>query len=281
MAIIAAIQMTSGSSLPANLSLAGQLVAQAVTAGAELVVLPENFALMPANEKEIARYQETISDASSGTSSQDVPIQTFLSDLAKKHGIWILGGTVPISSADKAKPYASSLLFNSEGQLAMRYDKIHLFDVEILGSKEKYTESDTITSGNKVSVCETPFGKVGVAICYDLRFPELFRELSAQGAELILFPAAFTAMTGKAHWETLLRARAIENLSYLVAAAQGGYHVNGRMTYGNSMIIDPWGSIVGIKADNRPGIVIAEIDSNFTYKTRASFPTLKHKKLPL
>ena len=277
MAKVAAIQMTSGSSLPANLSLAGQLVAQAVGSGAELVVLPESFALMPANEKESARYQETISDISSKTQ----PIQRFLSDLAKQYGIWILGGTIPVSSDDESKPYSTSLLFNSAGKMVMRYDKIHLFDVEILGSKEKYTESDTVSCGNEVNVCDTPFGKVGVAICYDLRFPELFRELSAQGAEIFLFPAAFTAMTGKAHWETLLRARAIENLSFLVAAAQGGYHVSGRMTYGNSMIIDPWGSIVGIKADNRPGIVVADIDTHFTSKTRTSFPALKHKRFPL
>ncbi len=273
MAKVASIQMTSGSSVPANLSLAEKLVSQAVGSGAELVVLPENFALMPAKETETASHQEQISSAG--------PIQTFLSDLANKHGIWILGGTIPIASADADKPYSTSLLFNNAGEQVLRYDKIHLFDVQILGSEEKYTESDTITRGNQISVYDTPFGKVGVAICYDLRFPELFRELSAQGAEIILFPAAFTAMTGKAHWETLLRARAIENLTYLVAAAQGGYHVSGRMTYGNSMIIDPWGSIVSIKGDDRPGVVIADIDPHFISKTRTSFPSLQHRRLPL
>jgi len=204
-------------------------------------------------------------------------MQTFLSEQARKHQIWIVGGTIPIWYDDPNKIIAACILYNAQGEVVARYEKIHLFDVE-LGNDESYKESETIASGSKVVVADTPFGKLGLAICYDLRFPELFRHLIDKGAEIIAIPSAFTATTGRAHWEVLVRARAIENLCYVIAADQGGYHLSGRNTFGDSMIVDPWGNVLN-RLSQGAGVVVADIDIERMKKTRRTFPCLQHRKL--
>lgn len=266
---MATIQMASGTNVSANLIEAARLISDATKAGAKLIVLPENFAIMGMNEEDKVHLGEV-----EGTGV----IQDFLSEQAKKNNIWLIGGTIPLSSDDKDRIFAACLVFDENGNKVSRYDKIHLFDVHLDDSGETYKESETIKAGNNVVVVDTPYGKIGLAICYDLRFPELFRQMVLSGAEIIALPSAFTAITGKAHWEVLLRARAIENLSYVIASAQGGYHVNGRETHGDSMIIDPWGAVL----DHLPlgsGYVIADIDINQVKKVRQSFPVLEHRKI--
>ncbi|HGG59883.1 MAG TPA: carbon-nitrogen hydrolase family protein [Gammaproteobacteria bacterium] len=271
MSKFAAIQMGSGSQVSANLLAAEKLIAEAVRDGAEFVVLPENFALMGKTEQDKLEIREK-----EGAGR----LQTFLSEQARKHGVWLHGGTIPLASDDPGKVYATSLLFDANGRQVARYDKIHLFDVHVVGSDERYTESETIIRGDQVVVADTPFGRVGMAVCYDLRFPELFRQMLDQGAEIILLPAAFTDITGRAHWEILLRARAIENLCYIVAAAQGGYHVNGRATYGHTMIVDPWGGIVAARNSTSCGVVVGDIKTEYLQTTRKQFPALEHRRLP-
>lgn len=266
---VAAIQMASGPNVSANLTEAGKLIGQAVDEGAGLVVLPENFAIMGMAEKDKLKVSEA---AGSGQ------IQDFLAKESGRHGAWIVGGTIPLKTSDDKRVRAASLVYNDKGELAGRYDKIHLFDVKLEESGETYNESETIEHGDKIEVLDTPFGRLGVAVCYDLRFPEMFRSMTDQSVEIIAVPSAFTAITGKAHWETLLRARAIENLSYVVAAAQGGYHVSGRETYGNSMIVDPWGAILDC-LPRGSGVVSAEIDLQKIHNTRRSFPVLKHRRM--
>ncbi len=268
MSKVAAIQMASAPQRDANLMEARRLIHLAKDQGAELVVLPENFPIMGIQESDKVEIREAYGDG---------PIQTFLSEQAAKHGIWIVGGTVPIWCDDPNKIIAASILYNAQGQEVARYEKIHLFDVE-LGNEESYKESETITSGTDVIVADTPFGKLGLAICYDLRFPELFRQLIDKGAEIIAIPSAFTATTGKAHWEVLVRARAIENLCYVIAADQGGYHLSGRNTYGDSMIVDPWGNILN-RLSQGAGVVLADIDIEHMHNTRRTFPCLQHRKL--
>jgi len=269
MSRVAAIQMASGPNVGANLIEVKRLIAQAVDAGAELIVLPENFAIMGLTEADKVGLREKEGDG---------PIQAFLSQQAKGNGVWIVGGTIPLESADENKVRAACLLFDAEGKQVARYDKIHLFDVMLEENKESYIESETIEAGDSCIVVDTPFGRLGIAICYDLRFPELFRMLLDQGVDIIAVPSAFTAITGRAHWETLVRARAIENLSYVIAAAQGGYHVNGRETYGNSMIVDPWGVVLD-RLPNGSGVVTAEIDPVRLALTRQNFPSISHRKL--
>jgi nitrilase len=266
---IAAIQMASGTNVSANLIEAGRLISDAARAGARLVVLPENFAIMGMHENDKVKIRE---NDGAGT------VQNFLSEQAAKHKIWLIGGTIPLSCGDEKHVRAACLVYDDKGQRVSRYDKVHLFDVHIDISSETYNESETTEAGSKVVVVDTPFGKIGLAVCYDLRFPELFRKMVMQGAEIIVLPSAFTAITGKAHWEVLLRARAIENLSYVVASAQGGYHVNGRETHGDSMVIDPWGTVL----DRLPfgsGFVIADIDIEQLHNIRRSFPVLQHRKI--
>ncbi|NNJ92550.1 MAG: carbon-nitrogen hydrolase family protein [Gammaproteobacteria bacterium] len=265
----AAIQMATGPNVSANLLTAEQLVEDAVNDNAGLIVLPENFAYMGKAESDVLAIKEQQGDG---------PLQNFLSQLASKHGIWIVGGTVPIECCDQSKVFASSLVYNDRGEQVARYDKIHLFDVHLVEADEQYSESSTIEPGSETCVINTPFGKLGVAICYDLRFPELFRNLVDRGVEIIALPAAFTAITGKAHWETLVRARAIENLSYVIAAAQGGFHLSGRETYGHSMIVDPWGSVLA-QVPRGPGSVSVKIDIDFLTNTRRNFPCIDHRKL--
>lgn len=265
----AVIQMASGTNVNANLLSTEKLLEQAAAQGARLAVLPENFAFLGADTRDVLPFREAEGDG---------PLQHFLSQAAKRLGLWLVGGTIPLETVDATKCRAASLLFDSEGREVARYDKQHLFDVTVPDSGEQYNESDTIEPGDKVTVVDTPLGRLGMAVCYDLRFPELFRSMLDEGAELFALPAAFTAATGRAHWEVLVRARAIENLAYLLASAQGGFHVGGRETWGHSMIVDPWGSVVA-EQERGNGVVVAEIDREFLTSTRRNFPTLDHRRL--
>ncbi len=267
--LAAAVQMASGPQVDANLLEAGRLVAQAAEAGARLVVLPENFAFLGARERDKLAVREAEGEG---------PIQAFLSQQAARHGIWLVGGTIPLATADPSRVRAACLLYGPDGKAVARYDKMHLFDVEVPDSGERYTESETIEPGDGPVVAETPLGRVGLAVCYDLRFPELFRAMVDRGMELLAVPSAFTAVTGRAHWELLVRARAVENQCHVIAAAQGGYHVDGRETHGDSMIVDPWGTVLG-RLPRGAGIVVADLDPERTREIRGRFPALAHRRL--
>jgi len=267
----AAIQMASGPNVSANLLKAEQLVAEAVEQKAGLIVLPENFACMWKKESHLLKLRE---------SDGDGPLQEYLGQLAKRYGIWLVGGTIPMKARNNNKVRAACLVYNDKGKRVARYDKIHLFDVHIVETKERYVESDTIEPGNQTVVVDSPFGKLGIAVCYDLRFPEMFRTLLDKGMEIICLPAAFTAFTGKAHWKPLIRARAIENQCYVIAAGQGGFHINGRETHGNSMIVDPWGNVLS-KTGRGTGSVSHSLSLEYLEKTRRKFPVIKHRTLHL
>jgi len=265
---VAAIQMASGPNVKANLAEAEKLIKIAVQQQAELVVLPENFAIMGTSETDKVKIAETFG---SGL------LQDYLRDQAINNNIWLVGGTIPILSKESGKVFAACLLYNPQGEVVARYDKIHLFDVTIEATNESYTESETITPGDRIVVVDTPFGRLGLAVCYDLRFPELFRAMVEQNMEICALPSAFTSLTGKVHWESLLRARSIENLSFIIAADQGGYHVGGRETHGDSMIIDPWGLVLN-RLPHGTGVVVSNIDIEKLEHTRKMFPALKHKR---
>ena len=269
MPLLAAVQMASGPNVNANLLEAGRLIATAAGAGAGLVVLPENFALMGMTE-----YDKVLQREEDGHG----PIQDFLAEQAARHGLWIVGGTVPLAAHDPDKIRAACLVFDDRGHRVVRYDKIHLFDVHVEETGEHYTESETIEPGGEVAVVDSPFGRLGLAVCYDLRFPELFRKLLDQRLDLLALPAAFTAATGRAHWEVLVRARAVENLCYVVASAQGGYHVNGRETHGDSMVVDPWGTVLD-RLPRGSGVVLAKMERARLEGIRRSFPALEHRRL--
>jgi predicted amidohydrolase len=269
MTVVACIQMASGPNPGANLLEAERLIEEAVSQQARLVVLPENFALMGKSERDKVELREK---PGSGA------IQTFLAEQAARHGIWLVGGTVPLVANDDNKVRAACLVYDDRGQLAGRYDKIHLFDVQLVDSDEQYTESETIEPGDEVVVIDTPFGRMGLSVCYDLRFPELFRQQLEAGMEIIVLPSAFTAITGRAHWEVLVRARAIENLCYVIAPDQGGYHLNGRETFGHSMIVDPWGTVLNSLARG-PGVVCADVELGRLNSARRNFPSIQHRRL--
>ena len=260
---IAAIQMASGPYVSANLSEAERLIEIAAAQGAKLVVLPEYFAIMGFKETDKVAVRE---EEGKG------PIQTFLKTMAKKHKIWLIGGSIPLVSNFPNKVRNSCLVYDDKGQQVARYDKIHLFGLDL--GNEHYHEEKTIESGDAIQVVDTPFGKIGLSICYDLRFPELYRAMGE--VNMIVIPSAFTDTTGKAHWETLIRARAIENLSYVIAPAQGGYHLSGRETHGNSMIVDPWGVILD-RLPRGSGVVIATMNPKYQQSLRKSLPALKHR----
>ena len=266
---VAAIQMASGPNVKANLAEAEKLIKIAVQQEAELVVLPENFAIMGMAETDKVKIAE---EYGSGL------LQDYLKEQAIRHNIWLVGGTIPLRSDEPGKVFATCLLINPEGEIVSRYDKIHLFDVTIEASNESYTESETISAGKDIVVVDTPFGRLGLAVCYDLRFPELFRAMVEQKMEICALPSAFTSLTGKVHWESLLRSRAIENLSFMIAADQGGYHVGGRETHGDSMIVDPWGQVLN-RLPHGTGVVVANIDLAKLEHTRKMFPALEHKRL--
>lgn len=264
---VAAIQMASGPQVAANLSEASRLIKMAAEQGASLVALPEYFAIMGLKDTDKLKVAE---DFGKG------PIQEFLARTAKRYGVWLLGGSLPLKSTDETRIRNSSLLFDNKGNCVARYDKIHLFGFR--RGAEHYDESGTIEPGNEVVAVDTPFGRLGLAICYDLRFPELYRGMNEP--DIIFVPSAFTETTGRAHWETLIRARAIENFAYVVAPAQGGYHMNGRETHGNTMIVDPWGVVLD-RLPRGSGVVTAGINPVHLMEVRTSLPALKHKTLGL
>jgi len=262
---VAAVQMASSPHVSSNLVEAKRLIDIAVEQGAKIVVLPEYFCIMGTKDSDKVNVREKVGDG---------PIQRFLSKMAKEHKIWLIGGSVPLISNYPGKVRNSCLVYDDKGTQVARYDKIHLFGLDL--GTEHYHEENTIEPGDQIVVVDTPYGKIGLSICYDLRFPELYRAMGE--VDMIVVPAAFTETTGKAHWETLVRARAIENLCYVVASAQGGYHLSGRETHGNSMIVDPWGVILD-RLPRGSGIVIANINPKYQQSLRASLPALKHKTI--
>ncbi len=262
---VAAVQMVSTPKVEENLAAAAKLVARAAERGAKLVALPEYFCIlgMSGTDKVAAKEKDGAG-----------PIQEFLSGTAKRHGVWLVGGSVPLACADPGKVRNSCLVYCSDGRRVARYDKIHLFGLDL--GEERFDEAKTIEAGTQARALDSPFGRIALSVCYDLRFPELYRALAP--IDIILVPSAFTATTGRAHWETLLRARAIENLAWVLAPAQGGKHRNGRRTHGHSMVVDPWGKVVAERAAG-PGVVVAEVDPAFQAKLRRSLPALAHRVL--
>ncbi len=240
-------------------------IAKAAEQGAKLVVLPEFFAIMGMQATDTVKVREQMGRGS---------MQQFLSETARKHQIWLVGGSIPLVANSPDKVRNSCLVYDETGAQVARYDKIHLFNLTL--GNEQYNEAQTIEAGNQVVVVDSPFGRIGLAVCYDLRFPELFRAM--KNVDIIVLPAAFTATTGKMHWEPLVRARAIENLSYFIAAAQGGYHVNGRETHGHSMIVDPWGRILD-ELQRGSGVVMADVNPSYQASLRKSLPALTHRTL--
>jgi predicted amidohydrolase len=265
MSIVAAIQMVSTPDVASNIATARRLVAAAAARGAILVSLPEYWPIMGMQDTDKVAHAECEGAG---------PIQEFMAAAAREHGIWLAGGTMPLIAPEAGKVMNTTLVYQPSGQPVGRYDKIHLFGFS--KGEESYDESRTIVPGRNVVTFEAPFGKVGLAVCYDLRFPELFRAMG--DCALLLVPAAFTYTTGSAHWEILLRARAIENQCYVLAAAQGGTHANGRRTWGHSILIDPWGTIVDVLPEGE-GIVSGRIDPTLIDTIRTNLPALKHRKL--
>jgi deaminated glutathione amidase len=268
---VAAIQMTSSHVVADNLVAAGDLLREAKGLGCDIACLPENFSFIGLRDADKLQVAEP--DGAG-------PVQSFLSDTARKLKMWILGGTIVIRGDTERRVANASLLIDDAGKRVARYDKIHLFDVTIPGRDEQYRESTHVTPGRELVLADTPAGKLGLSVCYDMRFPELYRELVSQGAEWLAMPAAFTVPTGRAHWETLLRARAIENLCYVVAPAQSGTHSSGRETYGDSLIVDYWGQVLS-RLPRGTGVITAEIDLAKEAETRARFPALANRQLGL
>lgn len=269
MARVALVQMVSSARVIDNLQQTEKLMIQARDNQAELVVLPENFAFMGRNEADKLQIAEVYGQGS---------IQEKIGELAKRLSLWVVAGTIPIKGTG-SRVRASCLVYDAQGRCAARYDKIHLFDVNV-SSQEIYQESLFIERGHDLALVETPVGKIGLTVCYDLRFSELYQQLVFQGAQVFTVPSAFTAATGLAHWEVLLRARAIENLCYVLAANQGGQHENGRTTYGHSVIVDPWGTILNQK-ERGTGLIIADLDIQRQQELRQNFPCLDHHVLNL
>jgi nitrilase len=265
--IVAAVQMTSGLDVSANVATACRLIGEAAAQGACLVVLPENFAFMGRSEAERRSIVEPLDDG---------PVQAAVAAAARGAGTWVVAGTMPIAVAGDPRPANACLVYDDAGRRVARYDKIHLFDVDIPGRDEGYRESANAAPGTEPVVVVTPAGRVGLTVCYDLRFPELYRRLVTQGAEIFTVPAAFTAPTGRAHWEVLLRGRAIEDQCFVVAAAQSGFHPNDRETYGDSMVVDFWGRVLRRKPRGT-GIVVAALDRAAQAEARQRFPALRHR----
>lgn len=266
---VAAVQLTSGDDPAANMTTVRRLLEESAAAGAKVVLLPENVALMGRRESDKLAIAENEGEG---------PLQAALSEAARECGLWVIGGTLPLRISGETRVAAAVLVFDAMGKQVARYDKMHLFDVHVPERAETYRESASIAPGAARVVIDTPAGKLGLSVCYDLRFPELYRSLVAAGAEWLVVPAAFTVPTGRAHWETLLRARAIENLAYVVAAGQTGQHPNGRETWGDSMIVDYWGTVQA-RLPSGEGVVVAEFDLDAQAKVRAEFPALSHRRL--
>jgi nitrilase len=265
----AAIQMKSGADVQHNLQTIDGLLMDASARGVAIAFLPENLAIMGVRDEDKLAHAE---DPGSG------PIQEFLADAARRHKLWVVAGSLPLKSPQDGKCYGASIVYDSEGNASPIYRKIHLFDVDLPGRDERYRESATMDYGDDPVVVPSPLGQLGLSICYDLRFPELYRRLVDDGASIFSIPAAFTATTGKAHWHSLLRARAIENLAYAIAAAQHGSHPSGRQTFGHSVIVDPWGQVVA-ELETGDGIVDADIDTALPGRLRTEFPVLEHRRL--
>lgn len=264
---VAVVQTNSNEDVQANLDVVSKLIEQAAQSQVKLVLLPENFGFLGVEENKLRVAEE----AGSGL------MQDTVASLAKKYGLHIVAGTIPIKSPSKSKVYASSMIYDDTGEMVCRYDKIHLFDVTV-SEKEKYVESNATLAGSSPKLYQAPFGKIGLSVCYDVRFPELYRTYSNAGVDIICVPAAFTYNTGKVHWDILTRARAIENQAFVLAANQEGSHPQDRKTYGHSMIIDPWGEVIAMQKQ-QVGVIIADLDLDEMHKIRARFPALEHKKL--
>lgn len=270
---VAAIQMVSGNDLNKNLATARQLIEKAAIAGAKVIVLPENFAVFSARQQ----YSIGLKEA-----SDERPIRSFIASLAKEHQVWIVAGTIPVAAdldstneGDKSKVYSACFVYDDQGLERARYNKMHLFDVDVADQQGSYRESDTFLAGDCAVVIETPFGRLGLSVCYDIRFPELFRVMFNQGVDIVAVPAAFTLKTGRAHWLPLLRARAIENQCYVIGANQGGQHSSSRETSGESVVIDGWGGVLA-QRDMGEGIVVADIDLDKNKKLRQAMPCQRH-----
>jgi nitrilase len=264
---VAALQMVATPDVDRNLDAARRLIAQAAAAGAQLVALPEYFCLMGRRDDDKLAVAETAGDG---------PIQQALSDAARQHGLWVVGGTLPLRGADAQHAINSSIVFGPDGLPAARYDKIHLFAFD--NGRERYDEGRTLNAGRQPVALQAGPIRVGLSICYDLRFPELYRAMMNPPCDLIVVPAAFTYTTGQAHWELLLRARAVENQCYVLAAAQGGTHENGRRTWGHSLVCDPWGEVVAVQAEGE-GVVMADVDLARIAQVRQQLPALAHRRL--
>tara|TARA_Y100000992_G_C21272069_1_gene497515 strand:+ start:1629 stop:2462 length:834 start_codon:yes stop_codon:yes gene_type:complete len=269
MAKVASIQLSSGPNIQANLLEVGKYLEQISKTDSKLAVLPENFAMMPESDSEFLTNSET---EGSG------PIQDFISEKARIYKLWIIAGTIPIRTDNPKKVTSTTFVYNDKGEVVTRYDKVHLFDVELPNSDESYNESEVFQSGKDLKVVKTPIGVIGLSICYDLRFPELFRLQKSHNVEILVIPSAFTEQTGKVHWETLVKARAIENLCYVVTSCQDGYHISGRQTHGNSMIVNPWGQIMS-RLSSGSGFIESEIDIKKLNSIREKFPVLEHINL--
>jgi deaminated glutathione amidase len=261
---VAAIQMVSAPELATNLKSAERLIAAAAGEGARLAALPENFYLIGRHEGDKVKLREREGKG---------PIQEFLADAARRHRVWVVGGTVPIETQDQTRILSACLVFDDSGRCVARYDKMHLFRFD--GGDERYDEARTLQPGGRAVAVQSPFGRLALSICYDLRFPELYRSLGEFDAMFV--PSAFTVPTGSAHWEILLRARAVENQAYVVAPAQGGLHGSGRRTYGHTMIVDPWGEVLAVRPEGE-GMVFGEIDPHKIREVRASLPALLNRR---
>lgn len=264
---VAAVQMNSSARLDQNLELAGRLLGEAAADGCALAVLPENFSFMGARGRDKLQHAEVLGSG---------PIQAFLNRTARQNKLWIVSGSIPLRSPLADRCYGATLVVDADGNTRNCYRKIHLFDVDLPERNESYRESASMTPGNEPVVQETPAGCLGLSICYDLRFPELYRKLVEMGAVILSVPAAFTLVTGMAHWHTLLKARAIENLAYVIAPGQFGQHSDGRTTYGHSVIVDPWGGILAEAAEGN-AIVAADVDPALPLRLRREFPVLSHR----
>ena len=265
----AAIQMNSGADVQQNLRTVDGLLTDASARGVSIAFLPENLAIIGVRDDDKLEHAE---EPGGG------PIQEFLADAARRYKLWIVAGSVPLKSREDGKCYGASIVYDSDGKAGSIYRKMHLFDVDLPGREERYRESATMEFGDDLVVVPSPLGQLGLSICYDVRFPELYRRLADDGATVFSIPAAFTAATGKAHWHSLLRARAIENLAYVIAAGQHGSHPGGRQTFGHSAIIGPWGQVIA-ELEAGDGVVDAEIDPALPGKLRAEFPVLEHRRM--
>ena len=266
---VAAVQMNSDDDVAKNLAVVRARIAEAKAGGASFVLLPENFAFMGGTDEQ----RRDVAEALDG----DGPIVTTLRALAREHALTLVGGGMPERTGDPLRPHNTSIVIDPRGEVTARYRKIHLFDVEV-GDGQTYRESAAVTAGDAPVVVPVPPFQVGLSVCYDLRFPELYRALVDLGATLLTVPAAFTLMTGKDHWHVLLRARAIESQCYVLAAAQWGKHPKGRQTYGKSLVVDPWGEVIA-QASEGEGLVFADLDETRVTRVRASLPSLRHRRL--